>query len=309
MVRFILKRVGYGIITLFMVITATFFLIAGAPGDPIASKVGQMPEKAQAIIREKYGLDKPVVVRYYIYMKNLILNHDFGESVIYNGQTVNSIIAKNAPVSAKIGIVALILQVIIGVMLGLIAALNRQRTADHVIRFSVVLAICVPSFVFASLLQYFLAFKWELVPVFGWGSWKNYVLPVLAYSIGGIASYAKYMRSSTLSVMNEDYILTARSKGCSQFRMITKHIMRNAMIPIVTMTVPALAGIFGGSFIIEKMFAVPGLGSYYVKAVGDNDYTMVIGLTVFFAILYVVSLIAVDIVYGLVDPRIRIAED
>ena len=169
------------------------------------------------------------------------------------------------------------------------------------------MAICVPSFVFAALLQYFIAFKWRLVPVFGWGELKHYILPVLAYAIGGIASYTKYMRSSTLSVVNEDYILTARAKGCKKKRVVRKHIMRNSMIPIVTMTGPAIAGIFAGSFVIEKIFSIPGLGAYYVNSVTNNDYTMILGFTIFFAALYVLSLIVVDIVYGLVDPRIRIA--
>ncbi|NLW23382.1 MAG: ABC transporter permease, partial [Tissierellia bacterium] len=195
------------------------------------------------------------------------------------------------------------------ILLGLVSALNREKLGDHIIRVSVVLAICVPSFVFASLLQYFLAFKWKLVPVFGWGQLKHYVLPVLSYTIGGIASYTKYMRSSTLSVINEDYILTAKAKGCSQGRIIRKHVLRNTMIPMVTMIGPAVAGIFAGSFIIEKMFSIPGLGAYYVKAVSDNDYTMVLGLTIFFAMLYVASLIVVDILYGIVDPRIKVVDE
>lgn len=306
MFRFILKRIGYGVLTLLLIITATFFLIAGAPGDPIASKVGQMPEKAQAIIRAKYGLDQPTIVRYGIYMKNLITKGDFGESIIYNGKTANDVIAKNSLVSAKIGIIAIVIQLIIGVILGLIAAMCRQRMPDKIIRVCVVLAICIPGFVFAALLQYFLGFRWKLVPIFGWGKLSNYVLPVLAYAVGGIASYCKYMRNSTLSVLSEDYILTARSKGCNKTQIVTRHVLRNSLIPIVTMVGPAIGGIFGGSFVIEKMFGIPGLGAYYVKAVSDNDYTMVIGLTSFFAILYVCSLILVDIMYGVVDPRIKV---
>ncbi len=308
MSRFILKRICYAIITLFLIITATFFLIAGAPGDPIAAKVGQMPEQAQAIIKAKYGLDKPVFERYIIYMKNLLTTGDFGESIIYTGKSANDVIKDNAWVSARIGVVAIAFQVTIGVCLGLVSALNRGKLGDHIIRVCVVLAICVPSFVFAALLQYFVAFKWKLAPVFGWGELKHFILPVAAYAIGGIASYTKYMRSSTLSVISEDYIITAKAKGCKKGRVVKKHILRNSMIPIVTMTGPAIAGIFAGSFILEKMFAIPGLGAYYVKSVSDNDYTMILGLTIFFAMLYVGALIVVDILYGLVDPRIRVAK-
>lgn len=309
MFRFIIKRTAYAVLTLFLIITATFFLIAGAPGDPIAAKVGQMPEQAQAIISEKYGLDKPVFERYVIYMKRLVTTGDFGESIIYTGKSANDIIKTNAPISGKIGGIAIVLQLVIGVLLGLIAALKRGRASDHIIRVCVVLAICVPSFVCAALLQYFVAFKWKLAPVFGWGELKHYILPVAAYTIGGVASYTKYMRSSTLSVIGEDYIVTAKAKGCSPLRVIRRHVLRNSMIPIITMTGPAIAGIFAGSFILEKMFSVPGLGAYYVKAVSDNDYTMILGLTIFFAIIYVIALIFVDIAYGLADPRIRITKN
>ncbi|MEG2786203.1 MAG: ABC transporter permease [Romboutsia sp.] len=308
MLKFIGKRLVYAVVTLFLITTATFFIVAGAPGDPIAAKVGQMPEQAQAIIREKYGLDKPLVERYAIYMKDLITTGDFGESIIYTGKSANDVIKENVWVSVKIGLIGSVIPLGIGIGLGLISALNRGKQVDNSIRFMVVLAICIPSFVFASLLQYFLAFKWKLVPVFGWGTWQHYILPVAAYSIGGIASYTKFMRASTLSVISEDYITTAKAKGCSPVRTVRKHILRNSMIPIVTMIGPALAGIFAGSFVIEKMFSIPGLGFYYVKAVSDNDYTMIIGLTIFFAILFVVSLIGVDILYGIVDPRIRVAK-
>ena len=308
MLKFIGKRLAYAILTLFLIATATFFLVAGAPGDPIAAKVGQMPEQAQEIINAKYGFDKPVVERYFLYMKNLITTGNFGESIIYTGKTANDVIKTNTLVSAKIGLIAILLQATMGISLGLIAALNRGKPVDHVIRFLVVLAICVPSFVFAALLQYFLAFKWKLVPVFGWGELKHYILPVAAYAIGGIASYTKYMRSSTLSVISEDYIVTAKAKGCTKGRVIKKHVLRNSMIPIVTMIGPAVAGVFAGSFILENMFSIPGLGFYYVKAVSDNDYTMVIGLTIFFAMLYVGALIVVDILYGVVDPRIRVTK-
>lgn len=222
MLKFIGKRLAFAVLTLFLIATATFFLVAGAPGDPIAAKVGQMPEQAQAIINAKYGFDRPVVERYFMYMKNLITTGDFGESIIYTGKSANDIIRDNTLISAKIGLIAIALQATIGVLLGLIAALNRGKPVDHIIRVLVVLAICVPSFVFAALLQYFLAFKWKLVPVFGWGELRHYILPVAAYAIGGIASYCKYMRNSTLSVISEDYIVTAKAKwlyekkSCSQ---------------------------------------------------------------------------------------------
>lgn len=241
-------------------------------------------------------------------MKRLITTGDFGESIIYTGKSANDVIKENTLISAKIGLIALVFQITIGICLGMISALNRGKPVDNIIRVLVVLAICIPSFVFAALLQYFLAFKWKLVPVFGWGELKHYILPVTAYALGGIASYTKYMRNSTLSVLSEDYVITAKAKGCSKGRVVRKHIFRNSLIPIITMIGPAVAGIFAGSFVIEKMFSIPGLGFYYMKSVSDNDYTMVIGLTIFFAMLFVASLIIVDILYGFVDPRIRVAK-
>lgn len=254
MLKFIGKRLAYAILTLFLIATATFFLVAGAPGDPIAAKVGQMPEQAQEIIEKKYGLDKPVFQRYTTYMKNLITTGDFGESIVYTGKSANDVIKENTWTSAKIGLLAILFQVTIGVALGMIAALNRGKPVDHVIRVLVVLAICVPSFVFAAVLQYFLAFKWKLVPVFGWGQLKHYILPVAAYAIGGIASYTKYTRSSMISVIGEDYIVTAQAKGCKRKRIVKKHVLRNSMIPIITMIGPAISGVFAGSFILKKCF-------------------------------------------------------
>jgi oligopeptide transport system permease protein len=220
---------------------------------------------------------------------------------------VNEIIAVNAPISAKIGLMALVFQIVIGIFLGLVSGMNEGKWAT----ISFASAWCWPSafsFVFAALLQYFIGFKWHLTPIFGWGKWQNYILTVTAYALGGIASYTKYMRSSTISVFGEDYITTAKAKGCTKRRIVRRHVFRNSMIPIVTMTGPAIAGIFAGSFILEKMFAIPGLGAYYMKSVTNSDYTVILGLTAFFAMLYVASLIVVDIVYGFVDPRIRVAK-
>ena len=308
MKQFIVRRILMGIFTLFVIVTLTFLLLNMAPGDPIAAKCKQMPDAAKAIVMAKYGLDQPMFTRYLIYMKNL-LTGDLGESFIYVGRSVNETIAKNAPISAQIAGIALAIQVFVGVILGVIAALSREKFADQVIRVMVVLAVCIPSFVFAGLLQYFIAFKMKLTPIFGWGQPIHFVLPVISMAIGGIAGYTKYMRNSTISVANEDYIVTAKAKGVSKVRLIRKHILRNALIPIITMLGGSLAGLFGGSFILESMFGIPGLGSYYVKAVQDSDYTMVLGQTVFFAALFIVALILVDILYGLVDPRIRVAKN
>lgn len=307
MIKFIGRRLAIGTFTLFVIITLTFFLINLAPGDPVAAKVRQMPDSARANIEKKYGLDKSMTERYFMYLGSLA-KFDFGDSIIYVGRSVNDTIATNAPVTGKIVGASLVLQLLIGLFLGTVAGIMRERIVDQVIRVGVVVAICIPSFVFAALLQYFIAFKFKWTPIFGWGDPIHYVLPVLAMTVGGLAGYTKFMRNSTIGVINEDYIVTAKAKGCSKWRLIQKHVLRNASIPIITMLGGSLAGLFGGTFILESFFGIPGLGSYYVKAVQDSDYSMILGQTIFFAALYIVVLILVDIMYGIADPRIRVAK-
>ncbi len=307
MLRFIGRRLLIGIGTLFVIVTLTFLLVNLAPGDPIAAKVQQLPDSARAIIMEKYGLDKSMFERYIIYMKNLI-QLDLGESYIYVGRSVGDTIVKNAPISGQIAGLALLIQLGIGLTLGTFAGIFREKIVDQVIRVMVVIAICIPGFVFAALMQYFIAFKFGLTPIYGWGDPIHFVLPVTAMAIGGLAGYTKFMRNSTIAVINEDYIVTAKAKGVSKYRLITKHVLRNASIPIITMLGGSIAGLFAGSFILESFFGIPGLGSYYIKAVSDSDYSMIIGQTVFFATLYIVILIFVDIMYGIADPRIRVAK-
>ncbi|HCJ58177.1 ABC transporter permease [Lutispora sp.] len=308
MVKFIIKRSFYGIFTIFVIITITFFLIHAIPGDPMAQGEKHLPKEAYANFRAKYHLDQPMHIQYIYYLKGLITKGDLGESLIYTGRTVNDTIINYAPTSAVIGAQAAVIEIVFGLLLGIVAALKRGKWVDQFVMFLVILGVCVPSFVFASLLQYFCAVKHNILPLFGWGEFKHTIMPSIALALGGIASYSKYMRNSTLSVVNEDYIVTARAKGVSTFRLIFKHILRNAMIPMVTLIAPNILFIFTGAFVVERMFAVPGIGAYFVNSVNLNDYSMIMGLTIFVAVLYIISLIFVDIIYGLVDPRIRVAK-
>lgn len=308
MFKFIIKRFVYALISLFIITTLSFFIIISKPGDPLAAKVAKLPESTRKVMETKYGLDKPIYIRYTKYIKGLLTEGELGDSIIYDGRDVNMLIKTSAMVSAKIGGLAILFQVVIGVLLGMISGLSRGRYGDQLIRILVVLAICIPSFVFCNLLQYFIAFKWKLTPLLGWGKPMHFVLPVMAYAIPGIAAYCKYMRNSTVSVLGEDYIETAKSKGVGQSRLIFKHVFRNAILPIVTMVPVAIGNIFGGAMVIETFFSIPGMGQPYVKAVADSDSMIILGMTVFFAFTYIVSLFFVDILYGLVDPRIRIAK-
>lgn len=308
MMKAFVKRLIYAILTLFIVASLTFFLIRLIPGNPIEEMTEQLPESVRENIYEQYGFDQPVHIQYKQFWKNLILERDLGESLKYRGRKVTDTIKEFAPISGRLGIQAIFLGVSVGVILGLLAALNRGKWPDYLVMFIAILGVSIPNFVIASLLQYYLAIKSGILPVTGWGGFKYTILPTLALSFGSIAKYARYMRANCLDVINQDYILTAQAKGASNFRIVRSHIIRNAILPIITLLGPQIAMIFGGSFVIEKIFSVPGLGLYFVSAVNSRDYTMIMGQTIFISFLYIFSLMIVDIVYGLVDPRIRISD-
>ncbi len=308
MLKYVSKRLLYMIITLWVVITITFFLMHAMPGDPLASLARELPPQVKANYYAKYGLDKSVPQQYVLFLKNLCRG-DLGESLKYPGRSVTDTIAKHAPVSGRLGIQAIAIGVIVGIVLGIIAAFKRNRWPDHLVMFIAILGVCLPSFVLAALLQYILSVKFELFPTAGWGTGKHTVLPTIALCFGSIATYARYMRSSVLDVINQDYILTAKAKGISEFNLIIKHIIRNAIIPAITILAPQIANIFAGSFVIESIFAIPGLGSNLVDSINNRDFSMIMGLTIFYCALYIISLLIVDILYGIVDPRIRLSDD
>jgi oligopeptide transport system permease protein len=306
--RYILKRVGYMFLTLFIITTLTFFLMHSIPGDPLAHMAKKLPEQVRLNYYEKYGLDKPVIVQYGKFLKNVITKGDLGESLRYPGRSVTETILKNAKVSGRLGIQAIVIGVTIGIVLGIIAALNRNRWPDYLVMFIAILGVTVPVFIIAALLQYLFTVRFELLPTTGWGKFKHTILPTIAMCFGSIATYARYMRSNVLEVINQDYILTAQAKGVSPFNVVRKHVLRNAILPAITILGPQIAGVFTGSFVIERIFGIPGLGFYYVSSISDRDYTMIIGTTIFYATLFVFSQLVVDILYGVVDPRIRVSK-
>ncbi len=308
MAQYILKRISYMILTLLVVIAMTFFLMRSIPGDPLASLARALPEQTQANFYAKYGLDKPLFQQYLIYMKNL-LKGDLGESVVYAGRSVSETIVQTSPVSAAVGGLALIVGLIVGISLGIVAALYKNSWPDYLVMFIAILGITIPVFVLASLFQYFFSVKLGWLPTSGWGKPQHMVLPVIVLCFGTIATYARYIKSSMLEVLGQDYILTARAKGLSEFQVITRHVMRNSMLPAITILAGRIVGIFTGAFVVERMFSIPGIGFYYISSINNNDYSMTLGTTVFYAALFVVMQLIVDFVYMLVDPRIRLAGD
>lgn len=307
--KYIFKRVGYMLLTLWIVITLTFFLMHSIPGDPLAHMAKRLPEQIRKNYYEKYGLDQPVIVQYGKFMKNLVTEGDLGESLRYPGRSVSETIGKNAKVSGRLGGQAIAIGIPIGIILGVIAALNRNRWPDYLVIFVAMLGVTIPVFIIAALLQYTFSVKFELLPTTGWGKFKYTIMPSIAMCFGSIATYARYMRSNVLEVINQDYILTAQAKGVSPFNVVRKHVLRNAILPAITILGAQIAGIFTGSFVIEKIFSIPGLGSYYITSINDRDYTMIIGTTVFYAALFIISQLVVDLLYGFVDPRIRVSKD
>lgn len=307
MLKFTIKRFGYMLLTLFIAASITFMLIHSIPGNPIDALGRKLPEQVRANYNAKYGLDKPLVTQYGLFVKNA-LKGDLGESLQYPGRSVTDTIAKSAPISARIGGQALLMGVSLGIMMGILAAFKRGRWPDYIVMFIAILGISIPSFVVASLLQWLFSVQFNILPGTGWGHFENTILPTIALSFSSIATYARYMRANCLDVIGQDYILTAKAKGVSKISLVFKHVIRNAILPAITLLGPQIAGIFTGSFVIESIFAIPGLGQYFVEAVSGRDYTMVMGQSIFVSSLFIIALFLVDIVYGLVDPRIRVSK-
>lgn len=305
---YIIKRILYMILTIFVITTITFFMMRAIPGDPLASMARMLPEQTKANFYAKYGLDKPLYAQYLAYMKNL-LKLDLGESIVFAGRSVTDTIASTSPISGLVGGIALVFGVVIGIVMGIVAALHKNKFPDYIVMFIAILGVTIPVFVLASLAQYVFAVKLDWLPASGWGKPIHLVLPCMVMALSPIASYARYIKSSMLDVLEQDYVLTARAKGLSEGKVILRHVLRNSMLPAVTMLSGSIVGIFTGAFVTEKMFAIPGIGYYYISSINNRDYTMILGTTVFYAVLFVVMQLIVDFVYMIVDPRIRISGD
>jgi len=304
MAKYIVKRILLAIVTIWAVATLTFFLMNLVPGGPFLSEKAISPQ-AQAALEAKYGLDKPMSQRYVNYMTGA-LHGDFGDSLKQRGRTVMSIISMKFPVSARVGGISVLVALILGIPLGSIAALKRGKAADSVISVIATCGIAVPSFVICTLLMYFFGVKLGLLPTMGLESAKHYVMPVIALSFYPTAYIMRLMRSSMLDVLGQDYMRTARAKGLAGGKILFKHALRNAILPVVTYVGPMLAYTITGSFVVEKIFVIPGLGGEFIKAINGRDYTLIMGTTIFLATLVIVMNVVVDIVYKLVDPRIKL---
>jgi oligopeptide transport system permease protein len=307
---YILKRILSGLFTIFFIATFTFFAMHAVPGDPLMQNKA-VSANIRANLEAHYGLDKPVFTQYLIYMKNM-LRGDFGISYSQQNRSVNDIIREHFPISAELGIFALIIATIGGIIWGALAAVFRNRWQDSTIMFAVILCVSVPNFVLAAIGQYLITelnkrTGMDLLPVAGWGTFKQMLLPSLVLGLGTLAFLTRLMRSSMLEIVNLDYIKTARAKGVSSQRIFFSHQLRNAVMPVISFLGPSIAAITTGGFVTETVFSIPGMGRYFVQAVQQLDYTVIMGLTVFYGAFLVGMIILVDILYGVIDPRIKLS--
>ncbi|MCM3123070.1 ABC transporter permease [Mesobacillus sp. AQ2] len=302
---YIVKRLLTMLLTIWVIITLTFVIMKFIPGDPFASDADVLPEEVLQNIRAKYNLDEPLPVQYALYMKNLMM-FDLGPSIKSQTRSVNDIILDGMPASATLGIQALTVAMFFGLILGIIAALNHNKPLDFFAMMIAIIGISVPSFILAPLLIKYFAVEWRMLPVASWGSFQHSILPSLALAASPMAVIARFMRSSMIDVMNQNYIKTANAKGLSTVQLVIKHGIRNAILPVITFIGPLAVVLITGTFVIEKIFAIPGLGKYFVDSIFNRDYPVIMGTTIFFSTILVVILFLIDISYRLIDPRIKL---
>ena len=304
--KYILRRLIISLITIWLIATCSFFLLRLLPGNPFATDQ-LLPTEMVEQLMDYYGLNDPLWKQYLTFMQNL-LHGNFGTSLKYAGQSVNGIIAEKFPISAQLGLQAYILSLPLGILFGILAARHRGKALDYSLVGFSVLGVSVPVFIIASLLQYIFAIKLEIFPVAQWKSFWYTILPTLTLSLGSIAGRTRTMRTLMLEVISEDYVKTAKAKGLSSPQIVWRHQIRNAIIPMIPNLGMEIVGILMGSFVVEQIFAIPGIGAYFVKSVTSLDYTMTLGLTVFFGVFVVGANFIIDLIYGLVDPRIRVVK-
>ncbi|MCM0583254.1 ABC transporter permease [Weissella diestrammenae] len=305
MIKYILKRIAIIAVTLVIIITATFFLMKLMPGSPLAN-AERLSASQRKMIEGQYGLNQPLMVQYVNYLWNA-LHFNFGVSFQYANQQVATLIAQRLGPSAQLGIQALIFGVVAGVGLGSAAAVRRNTKTDTALSVLAVLGISVPSFVFAALLQYYVGLQLKWLPIAGWQGFTATILPTIALGMSPLAISARFIRTEMVDVMGSDYIELARAKGLSKREVVWKHAMRNSLIPLVTLIGPMAVNLMTGSIVIEQIFSIPGIGQQFVSSILTNDYQIIMGTTIVYAMMLMVVLLITDILYGLIDPRIRLS--
>ncbi|MDN2454093.1 oligopeptide ABC transporter permease [Lactobacillus sp. UCMA15818] len=303
--KYLLKRVFYMVLTLFLVATITFFLMKLMPGTPYSNQEKMTPQQIQ-IMNEQYGLNKPIWLQYLIYLGGM-LHGDLGTSFQYSNQPVSYLISSRIGASAQLGLQAMIFGVVIGIIIGSFAAINRNTWIDTLCTILSIIGKSVPNFVLAVLLQFYIALKLGWFPIADWGGFSYTVLPTIALGVGPLAETARFIRTGMVDVLNSDYIELARAKGLTKFGIVYHHALRNSLIPLVTLIGPYTVALMTGSMVIENIFSIPGIGEQFVKSITTNDYPTIMGVTMLFSAGLVVVILLTDIVYGIIDPRIRLS--
>ena len=301
---YILKRIGLALLTVWIVITVTFFVMHAVPGGPFQSEKA-LSEAAQAALEKKYGLDQDLHIQYFNYLKNIVTKFDFGPSLTQTGRQVIDIIADGMKVSAKLGLMAAGIALVMGVVLGAVAALRRNKFIDKVIMVFTTAFISMPSFIMGTFLLLLFALQWAILPASG-DTAKGLILPVVTLSLSPMANITRLTRSSMLDVLGQDYIRTARAKGVSSFKIIFGHALKNSLIPVITYFGPMLAYVVTGSLVVEKIFGVAGIGRHFVASITNRDYPLIMGTTIVLASLIVIMNLLSDIMYKVADPRISL---
>ncbi|KSU86749.1 peptide ABC transporter permease [Bacillus sp. VT 712] len=304
MKTYIVKRFISMIITLWVIVTLTFFLMNAIPGSPF-NEERATSEAVQENLESYYHLNEPLIVQYFMYIKSIV-TFDFGPSIKQPSQTVNDLLGRGFPVSFELGMITLLVAVFSGIALGIVAALRRNGIVDYLAMTIAVIGISIPNFVMATLLIQKLAVDWAILPAATWTSPKHMILPTLALATGPMAIIARLTRASMIEVLTQDYIRTARAKGLSPYKIVFKHALRNALLPVVTVLGTIAASVLTGTFVIEQIFAIPGMGKYFVDSINTRDYPVIMGTTVFYSAILIFMLFLVDIAYGILDPRIKL---
>src|ERR687896_2175317 len=304
MIRYVARRAGYMLITLFVIASVTFFTSKMLPGTPFADD--KLTPQIREQLFEKYGLDEPLYVQYAKYMAN-VAQGDLGNSFYFESRPVSQMILERAPISAFIGVQAVIFGLVVGLVLGIVAALRHNTLWDTVAVVLAVVGVSIPTFVLGPILQYWLGLKLGLFPIAFFESWMHSVLPSLALSVFVISTVARFIRSEMLEVMGQDYITLATAKGLSNLAVIIRHVLRNSLIPLVTVLAPLTVYLITGSLVVEQIFQVPGIGEFFVTSVFVSDYSMILGTTLFFSVMFILALLIQDILYGIIDPRTRVS--
>lgn len=305
--KYFLQRAFYMVITLLIIVTITFFLMQLLPGTPF-SNPEKLSEQQLKLMNAKYGLDQPLAVQYLTYVSNLFQG-DLGISFQSDGRSVMNVLSNRIGPSSLIGAQGMILGFILGLILGVISSLKHNTIYDYGAVFLAVIGMSIPNFVFAALLQYFVGVKLGWLPAALWKGYDYSIMPSIALSVMVIATVARFVRTEMLEVLGQDYVLTARAKGLSEFVVIIKHVLRNALIPVITVMGPLAVSILTGTLVIEKIFAVPGLGEQFTKSILVNDYSVIMGITIFFSTVFILVVFIVDVLYVVLDPRITLGRE